>query len=156
MGERPLQTSLVNGDQLSHMGVFFSDAASSHDASCCLNLTPEDQVEVTRGKMEQLRRIMEESKARRRARREARAAPYSTSWSVKSEATNAASANGVSNDRDGSESSSSASSSGSSGSTSPGGAGGNGATGNGKSANEAAAAGSDSNMFGTEPEPVTA
>merc|ERR1712150_168269 len=33
---------------------------------------------------EQLKRIMEERKARRRARREARAAPYSTSWSLKS------------------------------------------------------------------------
>ena len=34
--------------------------------------------------MEQLRRIMEERKAKRRARREARASPYSTSWSLKS------------------------------------------------------------------------
>jgi hypothetical protein len=43
-----------------------------------------DQLQVTREKMEQLRRIMDERKARRRARREARAAPYSTSWSLKS------------------------------------------------------------------------
>jgi len=48
---------------------------------------PPDQLQVTKGKMEQLRRIMEERKARRRARREARAAPYSTSWSVKSKTT---------------------------------------------------------------------
>ena len=61
-------------------------------------LPARDQVEVTKGKMEQLRRIMEESKARRRARREARrssaaaaaaaaaaAGSYSTAWSVKSE-----------------------------------------------------------------------
>ena len=61
-------------------------------------LPARDQVEVTKGKMEQLRRIMEESKARRRARREARrssaaaaaaaaaaGATYSTAWSVKSE-----------------------------------------------------------------------
>uniref|UniRef100_A0A0K2TBN9 Putative LOC100646570 [Bombus terrestris] n=1 Tax=Lepeophtheirus salmonis TaxID=72036 RepID=A0A0K2TBN9_LEPSM len=43
-----------------------------------------EQLQVTRDKMEQLRRVMEERKARRRARREARAAPYSTSWSVRS------------------------------------------------------------------------
>ena len=43
-----------------------------------------DQLQVTREKMEQLRRIMEERKAKRRARREARASPYSTSWSLKS------------------------------------------------------------------------
>lgn len=43
-----------------------------------------DQINVTKGKMEQLKRIMEERKARRRERREARAAPYSTSWSLKS------------------------------------------------------------------------
>lgn len=43
----------------------------------------QDQLQVTKGKMEQLRRVMEERKARRRARREARSAPYSTSWSVK-------------------------------------------------------------------------
>ena len=46
-----------------------------------------DQIQVTREKMEQLRRIMEERKAKRRARREARAAPYSTSWSLKSSST---------------------------------------------------------------------
>lgn len=45
-----------------------------------------DQLQVTREKMEQLRRIMEERKAKRRARREARASPYSTSWSLKSAA----------------------------------------------------------------------
>ena len=49
-----------------------------------------DQIQVTREKMEQLRRIMEERKARRRARREARAAPYSTSWSLKSSSTTSA------------------------------------------------------------------
>ena len=42
--------------------------------------------------MEQLRRIMEERKARRRARREARASPYSTSWSLKSSSTSSAAA----------------------------------------------------------------
>jgi hypothetical protein len=43
-----------------------------------------DQLAVTRGKMEHLRRAMEERKARRRARREARrVAPYSTAcWAV--------------------------------------------------------------------------
>ena len=45
--------------------------------------TVEDQLQVTREKMEQLKRIMEERKAKRRARREARASPYSTSWSLK-------------------------------------------------------------------------
>ena len=45
---------------------------------------------MTREKMEQLRRIMEERKARRRARREARASPYSTSWSLKSSSTTSA------------------------------------------------------------------
>ena len=44
----------------------------------------QDQIKVTKGKMEQLKRIMEERKAKRRARREARASPYSTSWSLKS------------------------------------------------------------------------
>jgi hypothetical protein len=47
----------------------------------------QDQIKVTKGKMEQLKRIMEERKAKRRARREARAAPYSTSWSLKSSET---------------------------------------------------------------------
>ncbi len=47
--------------------------------------TMEDQIQVTREKMEQLRRIMEERKAKRRARREARASPYSTTWSLKTE-----------------------------------------------------------------------
>jgi hypothetical protein len=50
--------------------------------------TPEDEQKVTRSKMEHLKRIMEERKARRRMRREAAAAraaaQYSTSWSVKS------------------------------------------------------------------------
>ena len=36
-------------------------------------------------KVEQLKKIMEERRAKRRARREARAAPYSTSWSMKPE-----------------------------------------------------------------------
>ena len=48
------------------------------------------QDEVTKTKMEQLRRIMNEQKARRRARREAKASPYSTSWSLKSAAAAAA------------------------------------------------------------------
>ena len=44
-----------------------------------------EQDQVTKNKMERLRRIMDEQKARRRARREAAASkPYSTSWSLKS------------------------------------------------------------------------
>jgi len=48
----------------------------------------EEQLNVTRHKVEALRRIMEERKAKRQARRQAaaRAASYSTAWSVKSEA----------------------------------------------------------------------
>jgi hypothetical protein len=44
-----------------------------------------EENQATRGKVEQLRMVMEERRARRRARREARAAPYSTSgnWSSK-------------------------------------------------------------------------
>jgi len=43
----------------------------------------EDQLNITRNKVEQLRKIMEERRARRKARREARtAAPYSTQWTV--------------------------------------------------------------------------
>ena len=42
-----------------------------------------EENQATRGKLEQLRAVMEERRARRRARREARAAPYSTSWSSK-------------------------------------------------------------------------
>jgi len=49
-----------------------------------LTLSRENQ--ATRGKMEQLRLIMQERRARRRARREARSAPYTlTQWSAKSE-----------------------------------------------------------------------
>ena len=49
-----------------------------------MTLTQENQ--ATRGKMEHLRLIMEERRARRRARREARSAPYTvTQWSAKSE-----------------------------------------------------------------------
>ena len=36
--------------------------------------------------MEALKRIMEERRAKREARRQAQARPYSTAWSVKSEA----------------------------------------------------------------------
>lgn len=44
-----------------------------------------EENQATRGKLEQLRMVMEERRARRRARREARAAPYSTAgnWSSK-------------------------------------------------------------------------
>ena len=42
-----------------------------------------EENQATRGKLEQLRMVMEERRARRRARREARAAPYSTTWSSK-------------------------------------------------------------------------
>ena len=43
-----------------------------------------EENQATRGKLEQLRMVMEERRARRRARREARVAPYS--WTPKSEA----------------------------------------------------------------------
>ncbi|XP_021916829.1 midnolin homolog [Zootermopsis nevadensis] len=50
------------------------------------SLTLSQENQATRGKMEQLRLIMEERRARRRARREARSAPYTvTQWSAKSE-----------------------------------------------------------------------
>jgi len=42
-----------------------------------------EENQATRGKLEQLRVVMEERRARRRARREARAAPYSAAWSAK-------------------------------------------------------------------------
>lgn len=42
-----------------------------------------EENQATRGKLEQLRMVMEERRARRRARREARAAPYSAAWSAK-------------------------------------------------------------------------
>ncbi len=92
-----------------------------------------DQLAVTRGKMEQLRRIMEERKARRRARREARAAPYSTSWSVKSD---------VNNDESSSDDSSATDES--SAAASP------------AAAATPATAAADNSMFNNEPEPVTA
>ena len=59
-------------------------AASGNAEDWSRQTSVEDQLQVTREKMEQLRRIMEERKAKRRARREARASPYSTSWSLKS------------------------------------------------------------------------
>lgn len=43
-----------------------------------------EENQATRGKLEQLRMVMEERRARRRARREARAAPYTSGWSSKS------------------------------------------------------------------------
>ncbi|GFG33862.1 hypothetical protein Cfor_11056 [Coptotermes formosanus] len=50
------------------------------------SLTLSQENQATRGKMEQLRLIMQERRARRRARREARLAPYTlTQWSAKSE-----------------------------------------------------------------------
>lgn len=46
----------------------------------------EQQLNITRSKMEALKRIMEERRAKREARRQAsQARPYSTAWSVKSE-----------------------------------------------------------------------
>ena len=46
----------------------------------------EQQLNITKTKMEALKRIMEERRAKREARRQAQARPYSTAWSVKSEA----------------------------------------------------------------------
>jgi len=48
-----------------------------------------EENQATRGKLEQLRMVMEERRARRRARREARVAPYS--WTPKSEANSSSS-----------------------------------------------------------------
>ena len=47
----------------------------------------EQQLNVTKNKMEALKRIMEERRAKREARRQqaTTARPYSTAWSVKSE-----------------------------------------------------------------------
>lgn len=64
-----------------HSGVNYLYCLSTEES---LTLSQENQ--ATRGKMEQLRLIMEERRARRRARREARSAPYTvTQWSAKSE-----------------------------------------------------------------------
>ena len=77
------QTSNIVGPITNFLGIF---AASTDWARQGVHVGG-DQIQVTREKMEQLRRIMEERKAKRRARREARAAPYSTSWSLKSSST---------------------------------------------------------------------
>lgn len=61
-----------------HFLVWFVDQFSVEETR---RLAEENQ--ATRGKLEQLRMVMEERRARRRARREARAAPYSTTWSSK-------------------------------------------------------------------------
>lgn len=45
----------------------------------------DQQLNITKTKMEALKRIMEERRAKREARRQAQARPYSTAWSVKSE-----------------------------------------------------------------------
>lgn len=45
----------------------------------------EQQLNITRTKMEALKRIMEERRAKREARRQAQSRPYSTAWSVQSE-----------------------------------------------------------------------
>lgn len=52
--------------------------------SACRRQEAEDQLEVTRRKVDELRRVMEARKARRVERREAaaRAASYSTAWSL--------------------------------------------------------------------------
>nr|CAD7460096.1 unnamed protein product [Timema tahoe] len=60
-----------------------SPVASDESTEETNSLSLENQ--ATRGKMEHLRLIMEERRARRRARREARVAPYTTQWSAKSE-----------------------------------------------------------------------
>lgn len=115
------------------------------------------QEQVTKSKMEQLRRIMDEQKARRRARREARAAPYSTSWSLKSAKAAAAAASddeeeeeeeaGAEGDKR--QGAAAASSNASSGPTPPGGAGG--------TPPSAATTGNGSDIFNPDQlEPVTA
>ena len=45
----------------------------------------EQQLNITRTKMEALKRIMEERRAKREARSQAQSRPYSTAWSVQSE-----------------------------------------------------------------------
>ena len=45
----------------------------------------EQQLNVTRSKMETLKKIMEERRVKREARKQDKARPYSTAWSVKSE-----------------------------------------------------------------------
>ena len=53
----------------------------------------EHQLNITRSKMDKLKRIMEERRAKREARRlQAQARPYSTAWSVKPEASAATAA----------------------------------------------------------------
>ncbi|PNF17695.1 hypothetical protein B7P43_G07349 [Cryptotermes secundus] len=69
-------SSLVSADSRTAQNIDFMEES--------LTLSQENQ--ATRGKMEQLRLIMQERRARRRARREARLAPYTlTQWSAKSE-----------------------------------------------------------------------
>lgn len=69
-------SSLVSVDSRTGQSIDFMEES--------LTLSQENQ--ATRGKMEQLRLIMQERRARRRARREARLAPYTlTQWSAKSE-----------------------------------------------------------------------
>ena len=119
--------------------------------------TIQDQLQVTKGKMEQLRRIMEERKARRRARREARAAPYSTSWSLKSSDTMDSEDHEDSEDNSGNNtvkmqvdttSTSSSSTSNQSGKST--------ANGQANPATQTAAGSSPSDIFNPELEPVTA
>lgn len=110
-------------------------------------VTPGDEQTVTRSKMEQLRRIMEERKARRRMRREqaaARAAQYSTSWSVKSSEARSTSPN-----------LSSSGSSDNSNSAKTSGTGSNSAS-NGSGPNSSNSSSAASDIFNPELEPVTA
>ena len=116
----------------------------------------QDQIKVTKGKMEQLKRIMEERKAKRRARREARAAPYSTSWSLKSSETMETEEREENVDMDGDStvkmqldttSASSSSTSNKSGTNS---------NGQNNPASQTGAGGNPSDIFNPELEPVTA
>ena len=108
--------------------------------------TPEEEQKMTRSKMEQLRKIMEERKAKRRMRREAAAAraaaQYSTSWSVKSsEARSSPNLSPASSDTSGVASGSGSSSAGSA---------------PGSPQTPSASSNSASDIFNPELEPVTA
>ena len=122
---------------------FCSPASGTCSSSPSPSPAPNTPIhEVTKGKMERLRRSMEERKAKRRARREARAAPYSTSWSVQSEPSAGQNENGVTAENgevsdDGSEAANPANTA-----TSP--------------AAAATPAPSTESRFNSEPEPVTA
>ncbi|XP_066603889.1 midnolin-A isoform X2 [Prorops nasuta] len=76
------QVSLASADNAAESS---SNLSGPHDSSSTSGCTTEElskENEATKGKMRRLRLVMEQRRAKRKARRQARAAPYTTQWAA--------------------------------------------------------------------------